>query len=98
MPPTDDRAADDVAVDAWFEELMVALARSGAQVDVADGSVSDDERDALLDLARVAAHRVARWTAPVSTYLAGIAVAGLPAPDRAEAIRRTVDALDVDAS
>jgi hypothetical protein len=54
-------------------------------------AVTADERDALLDLARVAAHSSERWTAPVSTFLVGIAYAATPPEDRAAAVRALVE-------
>jgi hypothetical protein len=83
--------------DTWFEQLAAAL--SGRAETDADGSrtppsVTDDERDALLDLARVAAHTSERWTAPVSTFLVGVALHGVPAGDRAAVLRRLVTELE----
>lgn len=52
------------------------------------------ETELLLDLARVAAHRSERWAAPVSTYLAGLAVAGRPAADRVRALGAVLAALE----
>jgi hypothetical protein len=88
-----------VDTDAWFAALVDALRDAEpAGASPADGAalaLTDDERDGLLDLARVAAHTAERWTAPVSTFLAGVAYASVPATDRAAAIRAVVDALEV---
>lgn len=53
-----------------------------------------EERTALLDLARVAAHRSHRSAAPISTYLVGLAYAGLSRSDRLARIRGLVARLD----
>ncbi len=83
--------------DAWLEQLTAALS---AWVDP-DGNgsdrppaVSDDERDALLDLARVAAHTSERWTAPISTFMVGVALHGVPADERAAVLRGLVAELE----
>jgi hypothetical protein len=52
-------------LDDWVASASDALGLSQEQVDVA----------LLLDLAREAAHAVARPAAPVTTYLLGLAVA-----------------------
>jgi hypothetical protein len=57
-------------------------------------TLGDAEREALLDLARVAAHTSERWTAPLSTYLAGAALAGSAPEDRVAAIRALVTDLE----
>jgi hypothetical protein len=53
-------------LDAWIDELAAALGIDAAAVD----------RDQLLDVARDAAHGVARPAAPLTTFLVGYA-AGL---------------------
>jgi hypothetical protein len=50
-------------LDAWVAELATALGVDPAVVD----------RDLVLDLARDAAHHVARPAAPLTTYLLGVA-------------------------
>jgi hypothetical protein len=47
-------------------------------------SITEGEVEAVLELARVAAHTSERREAPVTTYLAGMAVAGA-APEAREA-------------
>lgn len=84
--------------DTWFALLLAALpAHPDADASAAPAHVTDAERDALLDLARVAAHTSERWTAPISTFLAGIAYASLPAEERADTLRALVDRLESDA-
>jgi hypothetical protein len=51
-------------LDEWTRQVAVALGLPAGQVD----------RDLVLDLARDAAHGVARPAAPLTTYLAGLAV------------------------
>jgi hypothetical protein len=65
-----------VDTDAWFvaltEALRVAAPDGATDVEGAALTLTDAEREGLLDLARVAAHTAERWTAPVSTFLAGV--------------------------
>jgi hypothetical protein len=58
----------------WINEVCAELGLDRAAVD----------RDLILDLARDAAHGVARPAAPLTTYLLGLAVGnGAPAADAA---------------
>jgi molybdopterin-guanine dinucleotide biosynthesis protein A len=79
----DEQGADDMAgtdpMDEWIDAVRQELGLESA-VDV----------DVILDVARVAAHNVARPAAPVTTFLLGIAVAG--GADLADAAGR-IDAL-----
>ena len=72
-----------MTVQEWFDQL-------GAALPGGDVALSGEEREVLLDLARVAAHESERWAAPLSTYLAGIALAGRDAGERVEVLRRVV--------
>lgn len=86
-----------VEADTWFAQLLAALpAQLDADASTVPAHVTAAERDALLDLARVAAHTSERWTAPISTFLAGIAYASLPADERADRLRALVDGLESD--
>jgi hypothetical protein len=76
-----------VTPDDWLTQLTERL--PGALP-----PVTDAERDALLDLARVAAHTSERWTAPLSTFLAGVALADLPPTERAAALADLVATLE----
>ncbi|MEY3019784.1 MAG: hypothetical protein RLZZ272_768 [Actinomycetota bacterium] len=70
--------------DAWFARVAAALDEHHGSASVADGGTVDAAtRDALLDLARIAAHSSERWTAPVTTWLVGIALAGSSPAERA---------------
>lgn len=88
---TDERQPGALSVDAWFEALRAALPEA------ADERVTDDERAALLDLARVAAHSSHRIAAPLSTYLVGIALHDLEPSARAARIAQLVATLERDA-
>lgn len=80
---------DQVEVEVWLGELAALL--PAGTLDQA----GPEERVALLDLARVAAHRSQRWAAPISAYLVGLAFASLPQAERLDRIRVLVAQLDV---
>ena len=71
----------------WFELLRAHLPATVP-------SPSEDEIDALLDLARVAAHTSERWAAPVSTFVVGVALAADDPADRAGRIRELTARLE----
>jgi hypothetical protein len=75
--------------DDWFDLLDERLGTPAVRP-------SDDEVEALLDLARVAAHTSERWTAPVSGFLVGVALADLEPGARARAVRSLADRLEQD--
>lgn len=68
----------------WFDRLSAALP------DAAGLNVTVQEREALLDLARVAAHTSERWVAPISTFLAGVALGAAPPRERLRVIQQVV--------
>jgi hypothetical protein len=76
------------SVDAWLARFAEELP------DGAEPSLSEEERTALLDLARVAAHRSERIAAPLTTFLLGLAFAGSPRPDWARRIQEMARRLD----
>jgi hypothetical protein len=76
-----------VSPEEWFERFV-------AELPDAPTDVSDEERASLLDLARVAAHTSERWTAPVTTFLAGVALATTPPDHRAATLRELVARLE----
>ncbi|MDA8238101.1 MAG: DUF6457 domain-containing protein [Chloroflexi bacterium] len=80
IPPLD--------LEAWLDHLAAFL-----PPDVV-AEAGPGERAVLLDLARVAAHGSVRTAAPISTYLAGIALAGLPRTERLARLRALVAALE----
>jgi hypothetical protein len=77
---------DRVPPETWF-------ARLGAAVPELDVALTPEERAALLDLARLAAHTSERWTAPVSTFLLGVALAELPPAVRGDRLVGLLDEL-----
>lgn len=83
-----ERDDESIPMDEWLRRLAAATGPS------ADGvSVATDERRAILEIARVAAHTSERVAAPISTYLLGLAMAAIPTDRRAaelERIRRAV--------
>ena len=65
-----------MTLDEWTTRVCTAL------------GIPAPDRELVLDLARDAAHGVARPAAPLTTFLAGVAVGrGASAADTAEAIR-----------
>jgi hypothetical protein len=63
-------------VEEFIEKVRVLLGPSAPSVDA-------DETEAVLELARVAAHTSERRAAPVTAYLVGMAVAGAAPEARA---------------
>jgi Domain of unknown function (DUF6457) len=70
-------------MDEWIRRLCDEL----------DVPIEDVDTDAVLDLARDAAHQVDRPAAPVTTYIVGYAAARLGGGERAvgDATRRAVE-------
>lgn len=82
--------------DDWFVQLSELLPPAP---DGGPGYALDaPERELLLDLARIAAHTSQRWTAPLSTFLAGVAFATTPSDERVAALRDLVAALEPEAT
>lgn len=78
----EDRPDNEVnALADWLEDLMRILGPPGGP------GLTDEEQAALLDIARVAAHRSERIAAPLSTFLAGVAYGSLPTRERTTALR-----------
>jgi hypothetical protein len=71
-------------LDAWLHELAAALGLEATEVD----------QNLILDVARDAAHNVARPAAPITTFLVGLA-AGLHggSPDEVRAAAATAQRL-----
>ena len=67
-------------LDAWLEQVRDEL---GAE----SPTFADAEREALLELTRLAAHTSERVAGPLTVYALGMAVAGLKVDDRLERIR-----------
>jgi len=83
-----------VDVEAWLARLSELLVVD--PVDAADltDAAGPAERAVLLDLARVAAHRSERIAAPITTFLAGVALAGLAPAERLARLRALLAALE----
>jgi hypothetical protein len=71
----------------WLDQLRAELGD-----DPRLGLTAEDER-LLLDLARVAAHGSERIAAPITTFLAGIALGELAPSERTARLRALVEAL-----
>lgn len=98
--------------DEWFDELSDGLDAVADASVVTDGEVpgrpdsgdsraeampvTDAERDLLLDLARIAAHRSERWAAPVTTYIVGRRIAAAPVPARQRVLEALIARLDTE--
>lgn len=76
--------------DDWFDLLR-------AQLPDPSPAPRDKEIEALLDLARVSAHTSERWSAPVSTFIVGVALAEVPPEERAQRVRAIADHLEAEA-
>jgi hypothetical protein len=76
-------------MDAWLTEARDVLA-SEAGLEPAALDLTDTEADALLDLARIAAHKSGeRTNAPLLCYLVGRAQGSRPLEALADAVRRS---------
>ena len=67
-------------LDEWTDQICTALGLPAESLD----------RDLVLDLARDSAHSVARPAAPLTTYLAGVAVGRGATPADADAAIRAL--------
>ena len=75
--------------------LMEWLAKVHQELGSASGpSITPEEQTALLDLARIAAHRSERIAAPLTTFLAGVALGNLPEGERHQALRSLASGLE----
>jgi hypothetical protein len=87
MEPTPDEATLSLA--AWMDRLRASLAAEGDP----RTDLSTEEERLILDLARVAAHTSERIAAPLTTFVAGLALAGLTPEDRARRLRELLEKL-----
>jgi hypothetical protein len=85
---TNEPAAAQVTVHEWLDRVRDSLGSA------ADMPLTSAERRLLLELARIAAHGSERIAAPLSTYLAGLALAGLTPDVRAERLAAMVRELE----
>jgi hypothetical protein len=60
------------------------------------GALADDETEAVLDLARVAAHAVERIAAPLVCFSLGRALADLGPAKRLEVLRAAIAAIETE--
>lgn len=86
--PEDRPTRESIPLTQWFETLGGILGPSGGP------GLSEEEQAALLDIARIAAHDSERIAAPLTTFLAGVAYAGLSTTERAAALRALAERLD----
>jgi hypothetical protein len=84
MDATPDGATLSLA--EWMDRLRASLVH---EVGV-DTSLSAEEERHLLELARIAAHTSERIAAPLTTFVAGLSLAGLPSDARARRLRQLV--------
>jgi hypothetical protein len=85
MPGPDDVAAG-LPLDDWLERVRSAIG-AGAP------DLGPDEREALLQLTRLAAHASERVAGPLTVYLLGMSVAGRDAESRQDAIEELMGRL-----
>ncbi|MGZ8705712.1 MAG: DUF6457 domain-containing protein [Aeromicrobium sp.] len=86
---THDRPTPAVSADDWLATVQRLLAGNESTV-----PLDAAERIGLLDLARVAAHTSERTSAPLTTYLVGLALASVPHTERAARIAALVRRLE----
>lgn len=86
--PEDRPTREPIPLTEWLEKLGAILGPSGGP------GLSEEEQAALLDIARIAAHASERVAAPLTTFLAGVACAGLPAAERGATLRSIADRLE----
>lgn len=72
----------------WLERLRTELGGDERL------GLSTAEERLLLDLARIAAHSSERIAAPLTTYLAGVALADLAPQERVARLQALVERLD----
>jgi Domain of unknown function (DUF6457) len=77
-----------IPMDDWLLRLEAAVTGSPKV-----RTITTLERRRLLEIARIAAHTSERVAAPISTYLLGLALAGLSAADRGRELNRIRTAL-----
>lgn len=69
-----------IPLEAW-------MARVAAEIGEASTTLSERERDALLELTRLAAHASERIAGPLTVYAMGMSLAGVSQEARLERIR-----------
>ena len=86
--PEDRPSGAPIPFATWLATVHEILGDAGG------AELSADERAALLDIARIAAHTSERITAPLTTFLAGVAYGSLPEGDRLTAIKALASRLE----
>lgn len=79
-------AGSTLSLTEWMERVRASLALEGSEGEPATELSAEEER-LILDLARVAAHSSERIAAPLTTFVAGLALAELPPEARAQRLR-----------
>lgn len=80
----------DISLDQWIERVRTALGAADPGIDL-----GPEERDAILDLARVAARGSERIAAPLTAFIVGAAFRDMAHPARTEHIQALTKALEV---
>lgn len=83
-----DPAPPGMPLDQWLERLRMALGPADPGIEL-----GMEERDAILELARVAAHRCERIAAPLTAFLVGAGLRDLAQPGRIEMIHAITKSL-----
>jgi hypothetical protein len=81
-----------ITTDELLERVRAALGPADPGIEL-----DEEERGAILDLARVAAHTSERLAAPLTTYIVGAALRDLDPAARAGRIAALASALEDDA-
>jgi hypothetical protein len=88
MMGTSEPSESTVAVGDWLGRVRAALG-PGTEL-----PLSSAEQQLLLDIARISAHACERKVAPLSTYLAGLALASVPPGERVARLEALVRELE----
>lgn len=83
-----DPRPEAISLDQWLERLRMALGPADPGIEL-----GIEERDAILELARVAAHRCERIAAPLTAFIVGAGLRDLAQPGRIEMIQAVTKAL-----
>lgn len=77
-----------MALDDFLERLRIALGPADPGIEL-----GMEEREAILELARVAAHRCERIAAPLTAFIVGAGLRDLAQPGRIEMIQSVTKSL-----
>ncbi|HEX2884519.1 MAG TPA: DUF6457 domain-containing protein [Candidatus Limnocylindria bacterium] len=84
-----DPQPEAIPLDQWLERLRMALGPADPGIEL-----GIEERGAILELARVAAHRCERIAAPLTAFIVGAGLRDLAQPGRIEMIQAVTKALE----